>query len=146
MNEALVRYVHFLGIISLSAALVAEYILLQIDVDPKKFNRLAIVDAWFGISALAVLTAGLLLWFVVGKPAQFYSANWVFHLKLTVFGLIALLSIYPTVFFIRNRNKSINEVAIPQSLVTTIRLELILLIAIPLLAVFMAHGFGLTKL
>ena len=143
MHEVLVRYAHFLGIIILSMTLVSEHILLSVDASAKKFKRLAVVDAIFGVSALIVLTAGLLLWFVVGKPSQFYSHNWIFHTKLTLFGIIALLSIYPTIFFIKNRNKSIEQVVVPKSVVMVIRLELTLLFVIPLLAALMAHGFGL---
>ncbi|RYY03851.1 MAG: DUF2214 family protein [Gammaproteobacteria bacterium] len=143
MHEVLVRYVHFLGIIILSSALVSEHILLSVDTSVKKFKRLVVIDAIFGISAILALTAGLLLWFVVGKPSGFYTHNWIFHIKLTVFALIALLSIYPTVFFIRNRNKTIEQVIVPKSVIVTIRAELTLLLFMPLFAVFMAHGFGL---
>lgn len=143
MHEVLVRYAHFLGIIILSMTLVSEHILLSLDTSAKKFKRLAVVDAIFGVSALIVLTAGLLLWFVVGKPSEFYSHNWIFHTKLSVFGLIALLSIYPTIFFIKNRNKSIEQVVVPKTIVMVLRLELTLLFVIPLLAALMAHGFGL---
>jgi putative membrane protein len=146
MHEVLVRYVHFLGIIIVSMTLVSEHILLSLDTGAKKFKRLACVDAVFGVSAVVVLTAGLLLWFVVGKPSAFYSHNWIFHTKLTLFGLIGLLSIYPTIFFIRNRNKSIEQVIVPKAVVMVLRLELVLLLIIPLLAVLMAHGFGLTQL
>jgi len=144
MQEVLVRYAHFLGIIVLSMALVSEHILLSVDSSVKKFKRLAIVDAVFGLSATLVLAAGLLLWFVVGKPSAFYSHNWIFHTKLTLFGVIAILSIYPTIFFLRNRNKSVDEVVVPKSIIMVIRTELTLLLLIPLCAVFMAHGYGLS--
>lgn len=145
MHEVLVRYVHFLGIIIVSMMLVSEHILLSIDTSAKKFKRLAFIDAIFGVSAIAVVTAGLLLWFVVGKPSAFYSHNWIFHTKLTLFGLIGLLSIYPTIFFIKNRNKSIEQVVVPKAVVMVLRLELTVLVIIPLLAVLMAHGFGLRQ-
>jgi len=144
MQEVLVRYAHFFGIIVLSMALVSEHILLSVDSSVKKFKRLAIVDAVFGLSATLVLAAGLLLWFVVGKPSAFYSHNWIFHTKLTLFGVIAILSIYPTIFFLRNRNKSVDEVVVPKSIIMIIRTELTLLLLIPLCAVFMAHGYGLS--
>jgi putative membrane protein len=143
MDEVLVRYMHFLGIIILSAALVSEHVLLSIDTSVKKFKRLAFIDAIFGLSAIVIVTAGSLLWFVVGKPSEFYSQNWIFHTKLTVFLLIAILSIYPTLFFIRNRNKSIEQVWVPKTLIMVIRAELSLLLLMPLLAALMAHGFGL---
>lgn len=145
MHEVLVRYAHFFGIIVLSMALVSEHILLSVDSSLKKFKRLAIVDAIFGASATLVLIAGLLLWFVVGKPSAFYSHNWVFHAKLTLFGIVAILSIYPTIFFLRNRHKTVNEVVVPKAVIMIIRTELTLLMLIPLCAVFMAHGYGLSQ-
>ena len=143
MAEVLVRYMHFIGIILLSSAPVSEHLLLSIENSVNKLKRLAIVDALVGIGAVVVLTAGLLLLFVVGKPSQFYLQNWVFHLKATLFVLIALLSIYPTLFFLRNRKKSGLDVIIPKSIVMIVRLELTLLLLIPLCAVFMARGYGL---
>ena len=145
MDEVLVRYAHFLGIIIVSMTLVSEHILLSLDTSAQKFKRLAFIDAIFGVSAVAVLTAGLLLWFVVGKPSAFYSHNWIFHTKLTLFGVIGLLSIYPTIFFIKNRNKSIEQVVVPKAVIMVLRIELTLLLIIPLLAVLMAHGFGLRQ-
>lgn len=143
MAEILVRYVHFIAIIMLSASLVVEHLLLSVDHSANRLRRLAAVDAIYGISALTVLAAGLLLWFVVGKPSAFYSQNWVFHLKLSLFGAIALLSIYPTIFFLRNRQKNPQEVRVPKVIVNLVRVELTLLFFIPLCAVFMARGYGL---
>jgi putative membrane protein len=144
MHEVIVRYLHFLGIIVLSATLVSEHLLLSLDNSPYKFKRLAAIDGVFGLSALTVLVAGLLLWFVVGKPSEFYTHNWVFHLKLSLFAVIGCLSVFPTIFFIRNRNRTSEEVVVPKSIVTIIRAELVLLLFIPLCATFMARGYGLT--
>ena len=144
MHEVIVRYLHFLGIIILSATLVSEHILLSIDTSAQKFRRLAAIDAVFGLSALTVLSAGLLLWFVVGKPSEFYTHNWIFHIKLSLFAVIGCLSVFPTIFFIRNRNSPSSEVVVPKSIVMIIRAELMLLLFIPLCATFMARGYGLT--
>ncbi|RYZ95433.1 MAG: DUF2214 family protein [Moraxellaceae bacterium] len=143
MAEVLVRYMHFIGIILLSSALVSEHLLLSSENSINKLKRLAIVDALVGAGAIIVLTAGLLLLLVVGKPSEFYLKNWVFHLKATLFILIALLSIYPTIFFARHRKKNSLEFAIPKSIIMIVRLELTLLLFIPLCAVFMARGYGL---
>ena len=144
MHEVIVRYLHFLGIIILSATLVSEHILLSIDTSAQKFRRLAAIDAVFGLSALTVLSAGLLLWFVVGKPSEFYTHNWIFHIKLSLFAVIGCLSVFPTIFFIRNRNSVSSEVVVPKSIVMIVRAELVLLLFIPLCATFMARGYGLT--
>ena len=145
MQEILVRYLHFLGIILLSSSLVAEHLLLSVDVSLNKFRRLAIIDAVYGASALLVFFAGGLLAFVVGKPSAFYMYNWIFKLKVSLFLTIGLLSIYPTIFFIRNRRKLISDVIVPRGLVMCIRLELAILICIPLLAALMAKGVGLSQ-
>ena len=89
--------------------------------------------------------AGLTLWFGgYGKPTEFYSQNPIFHLKLSLFVGIGLLSIYPTVFFIKNRKGLPDEkIRLPKSLFWMIRFELILLFLIPILAGMMAKGIGL---
>lgn len=143
MDEIIVRYIHFLGIIGLSAALIGEHLLIAPTVSAERMRKLAMVDAIYGISAILVLTAGLLLWFWVGKPAEFYSKNWVFHLKVTLFVVIALLSIYPTVFFLKHRKTHADLVTIPKKLIVVLRFEILLLLVIPLLAVLMSRGVGL---
>jgi putative membrane protein len=98
----------------------------------------------YGIAALTLLTAGLTLWLgSFGKPAEFYTKNWLFHTKITLFAVIGILSIYPTVFFIKNRKGNpVEKIKIPKSVFWMLRFELLLLFIIPLLAVLMAHGIG----
>jgi putative membrane protein len=61
-----------------------------------------------------------------------------------LFVIIGLLSIYPTVFFIKKRKGNPTElVTIPKSIFLMIRLELVLVFTIPLLAGLMAKGIGL---
>lgn len=110
-----------------------------------EIRRLSTVDVVFGFSAVVVLVTGLLLWFVYGKPAEFYTRNPVFHTKVLLFVIIGLLSIYPTLFFLKNRKGENEEIVpIPKSLAMIIRFELLLVMLIPLLAVFMAQGFPYT--
>ncbi|MDO6705591.1 DUF2214 family protein [Photobacterium sp. 1_MG-2023] len=143
MLELLIRYAHFLGIFMLVAVLVAEHLLLKRRLTAEEMHRLARLDAVYGISAVIVLLAGLSLWFLVGKPPEFYSANPVFHAKLTLFAIVAALSVFPTVFFLKHRKTTRETVPVPPIIVMLIRLELLLLAVIPLLAVFMARGIGL---
>lgn len=91
-----------------------------------------------------VLATGLLQWFSGSKPAVFYTSNPVFHAKLTLFLFIGLVSIYPSVFMGRNRKGDPSElIAIPSGLVHCVRLELLLLVLMPLLAVIMSKGLGI---
>ena len=106
-------------------------------------RNLARVDSVLGISAIAVLLFGLALWLWVGKPADFYSTNPVFHVKLGLFLIVFLLSLYPAIFFFRNRKTKEEAIQVPKAVITLLRLEIILLIPIPILATLMARGIGL---
>jgi putative membrane protein len=79
----------------------------------------------------------------VGKPPIYYSKNWIFHVKISLYVAIGLLSIYPTVFFLKNRKGNAQErVTIPPAIFWMLRIELLLLFIIPLLAGLMAKGVG----
>jgi len=142
--ELFLRYIHFISIFGIVGTLVSEHLLLKPEMSRNEISRVAKIDAIYGLSALALLTAGLTLWLGgFGKPAEFYSQNWIFHLKLTCFIAVGLLSIYPTIFFIKNRKGDPTEkVAIPKSVFILLRFELLLIFTIPLLAGLMSRGIG----
>ncbi|MDP7456288.1 MAG: DUF2214 family protein, partial [Gammaproteobacteria bacterium] len=94
--------------------------------------------------AALVALFGLALWLWVGKPRVFYGMNLFFQLKLGLFALAALLSIYPTFFFFKVRRDATRENAVPASVRLLMRLELLLLVIIPTLAYLMARGIGLS--
>lgn len=142
MWHIVIRYVHFLGIIIFSASLIIEHLLLERSVDRRTFKRLITSDIIYGISALLVLSTGLLMWLAVGKPAEFYTSNGLFHVKLTLFVLMALLSVYPTTFFIKNRKNELESLEIPSRIIMLLRVQLTLLVVMPLLGVLIAQGYG----
>lgn len=142
-TELLVRMLHFLGIVGLTAALAVQNALLRPALTPRELRRLAAVDALYGLSALLVFGAGHALWFFVGKPKDFYTGNPVFHVKLTIFVVIFLLSLVSTVFLLRNRRTASETVAVPARVRALKRTELGLLLAMPVLGVLIARGVGL---
>ena len=143
--EIFLRYLHFISIFTIVGTLSAEHLLLKKTMTRSEIGRLARIDAVYGLAALTLLGAGLTLWLSgVGKPTAFYSGNWIFHTKITLFLLVGILSIYPTIFFIRNRKGSAYEsITVPKRIFWLLRLELLLLLIIPLLAGLMAKGIGL---
>jgi putative membrane protein len=143
-TELLLRYLHFVSIFAIAATLVSEHLLLKRELPRKEIARLARIDAVYGVAALTLLGAGLTLWLgSFGKPAEFYSKNWIFHVKLSLFVCIGLLSIYPTIFFMKNRKGNPEEtVRIPAKIFWMVRIELLLLFIIPLLAGLMAKSVG----
>lgn len=143
--ESLIRYAHFLGIFAIVGALTMEHLLLKPQMTRAEIRRLSIIDAIYGIGALVAIAAGLTLWFGgVGKAAEFYSKNFVFHTKITLVVILAILSIFPTVFFLKNRKGASPEeiVEIPGRIKMFIRIQLFLLLLIPLCATLMARGIG----
>jgi len=141
--EIFIKYVHFICIFAIVSSIVAEHLLLKEKMTRQEIKRVAILDSVYGISAITLLAAGMSLWFWVGKPAEYYSQNWIFHLKIGLFVVVGLLSIYPTVFFIKNRKGEPTEVVeIPKMIKMMIRLELLILFIIPFLATMMAKGIG----
>lgn len=143
MDEIIIRYIHFIGIFVIASALFAEHILLKKEMSGSEIKKLAKIDTVYGIAAIVVLLAGLTLWFWVGKPSAFYTRNFLFHIKLTLFLVLGILSIYPSVFFMKNRKSKLDKIVFPSLIKMLIRIELMIIFLIPLLAVFIARGFGM---
>jgi putative membrane protein len=143
-----IPYLHFIGIMVLMGSLISEHLLLKPKMTKEQINSLAITDLVYGMSALLVIATGLLRWFVYGKGSDYYLHNPLFHTKLTLFVILAILSIFPTIKFLKWRKQvnngqepDINDKTVKRLLVY-IRLELLILAIIPLLAVMLARGFG----
>lgn len=143
MEEIFFRYLHFIGIMSLGACLVVQHLIISSEVTMQELKKIAFIDIIYGISAVLTLIGGLALWLWVGKDASFYSTNWVFHLKLSFFVLIALLSIYPTMFFIKNKKKDLLNIKMPKVIIMLIRMQLALLFITPFLGALIAKAYGI---
>ena len=145
MNELIVtRYIHFVGIMIVFAMVCIENVLIKPSMERKRIKQLFNVDGIYGLFSIIVVAAGLYLWFGGGKPAAYYTQNGIFHAKVALFIVVGILSIWPTVFYFKNRKGDENDkIEVPNYLRKIIRIEIFLLIAIPLLAALMAQGVGL---
>lgn len=141
--DILIRYLHLFGVVVLIGTLIIENMAIDREISREDVRNLIKVDGIYGASAVIVLICGLTLLLAGAKPTNFYTANPVFHMKMTLFVLLALLSIYPTVFFLRNRKTKAERLAVPVAVIRVVRLELVLLAFIPVLAFLMARGIGL---
>jgi len=144
--EIILRYVHFISIFTIVGTLVSEHLQLKNEMTRAELSRIARIDAIYGLAAVTLLAAGLTLWLAsIGKPAAFYTKNWIFHTKISLYIIVGLLSIYPTVFFIKNRKGKPDEsIKIPKMIFWMLRGELVLIFFIPILAGLMAKGIGLS--
>ena len=146
MDYVIVKYLHFLGIFLIFATLILEHSLLQANssaMNRRDMRKLALIDGIYGLAAVVTMIAGLLLWFKVGKGSAFYTPNHLLHLKVGLFAVMALLSIYPTVFFLKHRKTKAESTPIPKAIIMLVRCELLILLIIPALASMMAQGIGL---
>ncbi len=145
LMEALVTYLHYLGFMMLFATLVAQHLLFVTEASPQQVKRLFVLDGLYGVAAILVLLTGLSKVFWVGKPAIFYAQNGFFHAKVSVFLLVALLSIWPTVQFFKAHKLSRHSpdsalIPLPANIRLIQRIELVAVMLLPLLAVYMARA------
>jgi putative membrane protein len=146
--DALLAYLHYTAILILASALGAEALLLRAQAGAATLRSLARADILYGVSSGIVVLTGLLRLFFGAKGATFYTGNPVFWTKVGLFIVVGLLSLPPTLKFIRWRRSLDADPAFapaPGELSAVRRLvfiELHLLALIPLAAVFMARGLG----
>lgn len=99
--NSLMASLHHLSAFALVACLVYEFIAFRKSLTAGEVRRIQRVDLWYGISAGVLLVAGLLRVFYFEKGASYYGANPLFWVKMSLFALVGLLSIYPTIRYIR---------------------------------------------
>ncbi len=146
--EAMGAYAHFLSIFTLLGLLVAEAVLYRRSMAIQALALLRRVDFFYMLAAIAVLVTGGLRVFFFGKGVDFYAANPVFWVKLGLFVIVGLLSIAPTIHYIRAaRTAQGIEIVIDPRTYRHIRGHLIAQLAvfalIPLAATLMARGIGM---
>jgi putative membrane protein len=144
--DAILAYLHFMAIFGFFASLTRELLLLRRGAANLDLETLARADRGFGIHAGAVLVTGALRVFFGIKGSAFYLHNPAFHLKIGLFVLAALISIVPTMAFLRWRKARRADAAwrVPDAEWRRMRmlvgLEMGIVALIPLAAVIMARG------
>ena len=146
--DVTLAYLHFAAILAAAGFLVAEAMLLRGDLGARDVAALARTDLWyFGVAGL-VLATGIARVFFGAKGAAFYAGNPVFWVKVVLFLAVGLVSIKPTIDFIRWRRATRGAAgySVPAAAARSARrlvlAELHLLALIPLAAVLMARGIG----
>lgn len=143
MDYVLIKYLHFISIFVLVSLVVVQYMQLKPTMATVDLKRLARIDIFYGAAAGLTLITGLTLCFLVGKDSHFYTSNPLFHIKVTTFVLVGLLSIYPSLFLAKNKDHSSANISVPKNVRLIVRAELIVILIMPLLAVLIASGYQL---
>ena len=146
--EAILAYLHIAAILTLVVFISSEAALCRPEwMNAEVVNRLVKVDRIYGIAAVAVLLTGFARIFLGVKGSGWYWANWLLYAKIVAFVVVGLVSIAPTLRFIRWRKALLATGALPGPEEVRLSRKLVMLQAhiiplIPLAAVFLARGYG----
>lgn len=100
--ESLLAYAHFVAILSVVVFITSEAALCRAEwLNAAVVRRLARVDVIYLVAALAVLATGVARTWWGMKGLGWYWQQPLLHLKLTLFVVIGLISIQPTLAFRR---------------------------------------------
>ena len=145
---SLFAFLHHLAAFAFFSVLVVEFVLIRHELNARTARTILVADAIGGISAGVVLVVGLLRVFYFEKGAAYYFHSIPFLAKISLFVLIALLSIYPTVQFLSwrkdlkaGRAPSVSE-PVRRRIRSILHLELAALALLILNAALMAKGIG----
>lgn len=102
MLEALLAYAHIAALLAVVVFLTSETALCRPDwMNAAVVRRLVRIDRLYLVAALALLVTGLARTFWGVKGMGWYWAQPLLHLKVTLFVVIGLMSIKPTLLFLR---------------------------------------------
>lgn len=146
--DATLAYLHFTAVFVLFAFLTTQVVLMRAPLDAKTIRLLGRVDIWYALSAAAVLLTGLLRLGFGAKGAEFHLGSWPIYVKIGLFIAVALLSVIPTLEFIRWRRELDHDAAWQPSAERQAKMRRIVMIEvhiaalIPVFAVMTARGLG----
>ncbi|AKJ26912.1 DUF2214 family protein [Caldimonas brevitalea] len=144
--ESLLAYAHFTAILGLVVFLTSEAALCRSEwMNAAVVRRLVRVDLLYLVAAMAVLLTGVARTVWGYKGIGWYWSQPLLHLKLTLFVVIGVLSIRPTLMFARWRKTLAATGALPpeaevRSARRWVMIEAHLLILVPLAATMLARG------
>jgi putative membrane protein len=146
--DAILAYLHYTAVFVLFAFLTVEVMISRAALDAKAVAMLARVDLWYVGATVAALVTGFARALWGAKGWAFYSGDWVFHAKVTLFLVVAALAIPPALAILRWNRRAAAEpgFAVPEDERRRLRRYLMgevhAAAVIPVLAVMMARGLG----
>ena len=142
----LFAFLHHLAAFTLVAAVAIEFALIRGELTLSSARRLVVTDMVLGIAAGALLVIGLSRVFFFEKGADYYFHSHAFLAKFSLFVVVGLLSIVPTLEFLSWR-KATTAGQLPAISARKLRLvtgvihgELFAIVIILLCAAIMARG------
>src|ERR1700760_4904763 len=94
---------HHLLIFALAGIIAYEFAVERATMTATDIKRVGAVDLWYGVLAGLILIVGFARANYAAKGWAYYSHNHFFWAKIGTFALVGILSIWPTIQFIRWR-------------------------------------------
>jgi len=143
MLDLFLAIAHHLLVFGIFGIVFAELLLVRRGMDRAVAARVAAIDLWYGVLAGLILIVGFARVFLAAKGWAYYSGNVFFHAKVGTFVLIGLLSIMPTVAYIRwKRADSAPTDAQVAAVRRFLHGEAVLFVPLLAFAAAMARGYG----
>jgi putative membrane protein len=147
-SSALFAFLHHAAAFALVATVLVELVLMRGEITVASARTLLRMDFVYGMSAVALLIVGFIRVFHTEKGSDYYFHSGAFLAKLTLFIIVGLLSIVPTLQFLgwrkalRAGQAPVIDEARRRRIRMIIHIELMLLFLIMLFAALMARGIG----
>src|SRR5262245_45613664 len=109
---SLFAFLHHLAAFTLVATLAIEFVLIRGALTFDCARRLRLTDLIYGVSAGILLVVGFLRVFYFEKGASYYFHSTPFIAKISLFVIVGLLSIYPTIEF-ASWGRAVKQGAVP---------------------------------
>jgi putative membrane protein len=142
MLDLLLAIAHHLLVFSLFGVLAAEAIAVQPNMQMSTVARIARLDLSYGVLAGLILLVGFSRAAFAAKGWGYYAHNLFFWAKVADFLVIGLLSITPTLAYLRWKRLG----AAPGAEILSVRrwllAQLVLFALLPAFAAAMARGYG----
>jgi len=147
--DALVAYSHYLFLLIGMGLLVFERLTVKAGMSKEDEKALVFADASYGITGALIFASGYFRVVEYGKGWEFYSHEPLFWLKIAFAGVLAGLSVFPTITITRRGYKIFKDLPLEpiseklaERMHSVLNAEISAILSIPLIATLMARGVG----
>jgi len=148
LDSAIFAFLHHLAAFTMVAALAVEFVLIRGELTLASARMIQRTDIAYGVAATVLVIVGFLRVFYFEKGSAFYFSSGAFMAKISLFVLVALISLPPTLEFLKWR-KATAQGQVPvldakrlARIRRLIHIELAGVVLILLFAALMARGIG----
>jgi putative membrane protein len=141
--DLILAILHHFFVFALFGVLFSEFVVVRRGMDAATTVRVVSIDAGYGILAALIVIVGFSRAIFAAKGWAYYAHNAFFWAKIATFVVIGLLSVPPTLTFLKWRRAGVSPTddAIAQAR-RYLWMEVALFPLLPAFAAAMARGYG----